>query len=246
MAETFTRIGFLPTNCLSHIIKKIRNPRMIVEVDAWRAYQKEPPKKSKDKIFIEKLPFITLRETLWKSLMMRFRGRHRVLVKHEYGSFPLEDIRKVLREKEIEDMAVSHFVLLCDNIDLWETYKNQSKTMSFDKKEQTLILSFSSNKSITKNPYVLREVNAVMKNQVDDLGFKASTLDLKKIETYPDWKMGAKNNLLVPNMTKREMKFIMYSVFKEPDGKIDKIHVCDRTSRLTDAKTWELIEVGKL
>lgn len=231
------RVAYLPTICLTHILEKIKDTSSIIEMDAYRGFYDESTARLKT-IFPD-LPFLKKRTRIWKSLDMRFRGRFRALVKHDYGIFPVNKILQVLNDEEYTDMAISRMIVLSRDENLWNMFEASSKTATMIPKERMIILNFVSNSPVARQDYLRREVLNVMKNQVEKLGFKASILDLTSVETYPDWKYQVKNNLLQPTFEKSILKDMMYSVFK-PDG------IKVRAYRLTEKKTWELVEVGDL
>lgn len=238
MLEEILRVAYFPSTSLMQILENLKETSDVIEVDAARSLYTN--KKSRLRRVINKdLPFIKSLETHFKIIEMSFRGKFRALVKHEYGTFPEERIRKFIKDEKIGgDLQVSKLVILCERKDLWDLLKDRGKTLSLAPKEQSIILTFKSNPAAAKLDYIRRRVYELMRDVVENLKFHPETLDLIRIETYPDWKYQVKNNLFGINWEKRQLREIMQDIFKE--------HIAVRSYTMGKRKTWELIEDEKL
>jgi len=229
----YLNIAYFPTVCLRHILEWIKDYKTIAEIDAVRGFGIET-KREKSAVF----PFIRERRTTMREIRLTFRGRDKSGLKvGGYGTFPVKEVFRELERMQTEDLVVNRITLMNKNEELWEIFKHSVKIKRPIEKWERFMMVTLKNVNQKRAPLNLKnQILDVMGREVERLRFKIGTLDLVRLENYPDWKVNMSKNLIPPiNQDTSILKLALDPLFKEGYRHI-------RTYVRKSKSTWEFLQ----
>jgi len=197
------RAGLL-TSVFSHIVNVIEPEYLnkIFTINAFRHFTKESPKSR------QILPYLRFRSWTENALKLN-KASETTIPKPEWGK-----IIKTIRKEGFVDLTVTELGILTKNTRLTEIIEESIKKKIAPTR---FVIHFKSSTKSAKEAYIKRDLLDVMRNSVEKLGLKYSTLELAGIYTLQDWRGKRKYNLLTTekiNLEKKDVREIIETIFK--------------------------------
>jgi len=209
----YLNIAYFPSICMKHIVSWMKDTEDIAEMNAMRGFGLET-KREKSKV----LPFMRDRRETIREITLTFRGRDRASIKSGgWGVFPVKKVFEEMESYETEDLVISRLVLMNKEPTLWDTFKESVVVKRPLEKWEKCMVATLVNVNQKKAPVSLKnQIMGAMGDQIEKLKFKLATLDLVRLENYPDWKANiAKNLIPESNQDTGILKTTLDPIFQE-------------------------------
>lgn len=222
MAETgYIKVAYIPCNSFKRLMEWNDSKSEIMRIEAMRGIQSKTVNKS-----LEGLGFIKIEDIRIKSFQMFYSqaGRHGI------KSFPVKRVESILKNTDIEDIAIKKIDLIIDSKEFYEKYLKADTVKKSD--DSRIVFSFAA--SITKNQIIRNDISRFTAYEIDKLKFKYETLDLVGIFSLADRLKQQHANLLPSsNQDTKFLKEAMKLVFSAAPLRL-------RSYTLKGRKNWEL------
>jgi len=229
----YKNIAYLPTISVKQILNSIGDTNNIVELDAYRRIVETSEKRPS-----LKLPFVHSAIKKQHRLKITFKGWYRAGVKHQYGNFPTKDVLSFidnyeLGQRDVEDMVIQRLVLMCDNEELRKMFPIEISTCPNGQKVFVVTLKNTFHK---RPPGGLRkELLQQMGTKITKLKFQLSSLDVKTLQTYIQWRVKHYGNLIKsPNEDVKVLRSCLSPLFSKGFRKV-------RSYVRKPSKAWEYV-----
>jgi len=209
----YLNIAYFPSICMRHILSWIKNTEDIAEMNAVRGFGLETRREKS-----VELPFIKETRTTMRTIRLTFRGKDRASIKSGgWGFFPVKKVFEEMKKYRTEDLVINRIVLTNRDPALWEMFKHSVRVKRpLNKWEKCMVVTLR-NVSQKKAPTSLKnQIMGVMGHEIERLKFKIATLDLVRLENYPDWKANLGKNLIPKvNQDTAILKSALDPIFEE-------------------------------